>query len=388
MLRFRQISGFGKRCLLVLAVGACACGGCSTGNNTAGRAKPEGLLKADRLCDEHKYHEAIAVLDSLIKQDSATAEALALRGRCQLAVGKLDEANDDIARAMELAPDNARVNLVRARLCQKRGQFDEAMAAVEKSLSGKKVPGEAQAIRARLLIAKELNRALDNDPQSLTANWERHFAAMRSAIDEVESRDCRSAAAFYEVAAGAFDIVTYLGFVNELCEQQRDGSQTAPLRKFRDQNRAAAKKNLEKCLELDDRHAAAHAKYAACLDPSDTERICDHLMTALECDPYNAPGLAYLIVQLWRTDILSDIEEGERLRGLLVKVGPEAQQEIRDGLADILKLQESAAFALERIAATGFRNPEAELQYMHYVQAAAFLGSVLQQIAEPSQRSM
>ncbi|HKB42483.1 MAG TPA: tetratricopeptide repeat protein, partial [Gemmataceae bacterium] len=70
--------------------------------------------------------QARAVLDRLVRANEKSAEAHAARARYRQGVGQLDEAADDLARARQLAPDDAGLLLETAELARRRDRLDDA----------------------------------------------------------------------------------------------------------------------------------------------------------------------------------------------------------------------------------------------------------------------
>ncbi len=78
--------------------------------------------------------DADQVMDDLVAANDQTAAAYLVRAVYRTACGSLDDAERDSARALELAPDDARVLLTTADLAARRGRADDARAALRRGL--------------------------------------------------------------------------------------------------------------------------------------------------------------------------------------------------------------------------------------------------------------
>ena len=78
--------------------------------------------------------EADQVMDDLVAANDHAAAAYLDRAAYRVAYDSLDDAEQDAARARELAPDEARVLLTTADLAARRGRTDDARAALRRGL--------------------------------------------------------------------------------------------------------------------------------------------------------------------------------------------------------------------------------------------------------------
>ena len=78
-------------------------------------------------------HEPQAVLDAI--KHPATADDYYLRGSAYYAIRRFPEADQESEQALALAPDDARILVLRARLLQRAGQQDAALQTAKKAIT-------------------------------------------------------------------------------------------------------------------------------------------------------------------------------------------------------------------------------------------------------------
>jgi tetratricopeptide (TPR) repeat protein len=109
------------------------------------------LEEAFELVDDARYDEALAHLDAVRARDPGDPVLLALRALVLTALERRDEAAAEIARARELADDDAFVHYVAGEVALARGEVREAIEAARlaQALAYESDPGEAVLLEAR-----------------------------------------------------------------------------------------------------------------------------------------------------------------------------------------------------------------------------------------------
>ena len=104
--------------------------------------------RASSVYREGRYEEAA----SMLSRERNFAPSLILRGKAQFFIGKDEEAEQALRRALSLRPGNIEAGLYMARLEREKGNFNDARQLIEKMLSD-----DPQNIRA-LRFAAQLSR--------------------------------------------------------------------------------------------------------------------------------------------------------------------------------------------------------------------------------------
>jgi eukaryotic-like serine/threonine-protein kinase len=123
--RFREAVGFYQRAIEARPKNA------TTHWNLA-----DALRHVGRQADARwEYQRALDLFDVDLGIDATDATALSVRATCKARLGQLSGAEADIARAVELAPDDPDVQYQRALVSSIAGRRDDALSALEKAVS-------------------------------------------------------------------------------------------------------------------------------------------------------------------------------------------------------------------------------------------------------------
>ncbi len=113
------------------------------------------VARAAILVDREDYHFALEILRQAVRTDPESHEAWALLGRVQARNPKwLHMANDNLRRAIELAPDQIEYRYALAEVEEKRGRREPALRLYEQILES--LPGHPLATEARDRLASKL----------------------------------------------------------------------------------------------------------------------------------------------------------------------------------------------------------------------------------------
>jgi serine/threonine protein kinase/Flp pilus assembly protein TadD len=82
-----------------------------------------------------EYQRATELFDVDLGIDATDGNSLSVRATCQARLGRMAKAQADIARAVELAPDDADVQYQRALVLSLAGRRDDALSALEKAVA-------------------------------------------------------------------------------------------------------------------------------------------------------------------------------------------------------------------------------------------------------------
>jgi eukaryotic-like serine/threonine-protein kinase len=106
------------------------------GNATTHWNLADALRHLGRNVDARReYETARELFDVDLGVDATDTNALSVRATCQARLGRIDKAQADIARAVELAPDDPDVQYQRALVAAIAGRRDESVSALEKAVA-------------------------------------------------------------------------------------------------------------------------------------------------------------------------------------------------------------------------------------------------------------
>ncbi len=159
------------------------------GGKSAGHCAALALLELGRLGEAAKRLEGLA----MNSPDSAKVPAEALLAQAAniwLLADDLEEARRVIAKALELAPDDADILIDRARILAAGGAYGEALADLDRSLTLKPADSDTHAFRASALrrlgqndaAFQAIELAIDLDSKKPSAWFER--GAIRRALGD------------------------------------------------------------------------------------------------------------------------------------------------------------------------------------------------------------
>ena len=111
------------------------------------------LERARLLLETGRHVRLLDVIAPVLDAADAPAEAHWLRGRSQMALGKLREAESALSRALDLAPDSAETRANLAHCLKELARQDEAIAVADAGLARAPEAGQLHLIRAMALAA-------------------------------------------------------------------------------------------------------------------------------------------------------------------------------------------------------------------------------------------
>jgi tetratricopeptide (TPR) repeat protein len=112
------------------------------------------LVKGHRLHRQKSYKEALAELDKAVEIDPKNPEAYYWRGRTLVMLGRLDQGANDFKTAITLKTDYAEAYDNLGWLASKRGEVDEGIAYLTKSIDLKPENAWAFYQRSRMFFSK------------------------------------------------------------------------------------------------------------------------------------------------------------------------------------------------------------------------------------------
>ncbi|MGZ3401199.1 MAG: aspartyl protease family protein [Caulobacteraceae bacterium] len=121
----------------------------SDGAGAPGQASADSLIsQASSLSGRQDFAGAVALLDRAVALDARRADALVLRGRAKLALGKGKDGMADLDQALTLEPTNFEALITRGGILARRGDMTGARRDLELAAAQKTPDG-----RARLRVA-------------------------------------------------------------------------------------------------------------------------------------------------------------------------------------------------------------------------------------------
>lgn len=186
----------------------------------AAKAKPNraaDLAKAQELVDAERPEEALGLLEPLLAEESADAEALLLRSTARLMLGEIEAGRADLDRVLKLDPSLRRAWLNRAALDLAEDDYAGALQAFRRAEELEPgAPDNDLNIGAVLLLQGQLRPASERFARYLEAN-------------------SRSADAFYLVATN-YAVAGYEALAIEHLRRAVDLDELARLRARTDPN--------------------------------------------------------------------------------------------------------------------------------------------------------
>jgi arylsulfatase A-like enzyme/Flp pilus assembly protein TadD len=149
--------------------------------------------RLSKLVDEKKYADARVLCDAMLRQRPGFADCHLQMSRIALAEGDVAAARAAAARAVAVAPTNARARLHLANLLKSRGDLDGAIAEYRRALADQPNSSEARRLLGRTLADKGqldeavalLQGAASSQPESAHAALQLGFALARQGkLDE------------------------------------------------------------------------------------------------------------------------------------------------------------------------------------------------------------
>lgn len=138
---------------------------------------------------------------------------------------------------------------------------------------------------------------------------------------------------------------------------------------------------FERCIQLEPNRSFSHVKLAAHIsietDGLNDPRIADHLLQAIESDPNSKDGIDLFVQVMWQTPLLSDPKQVFRIQHALDKLNGDALAELKKSQQQLEITRRKLGRALERIAATGFENPELLADYRKLSKAISIVETAL-----------
>lgn len=117
------------------------------------------IKKSDSLIHLGRYQDALQVLSALVKGDSTTHEAWFWMGEACRMAKEFDRALVCFDRALALSGDDADILIHKARVFTERGEYEKALALLDKSVQSKPRSEKAWFEKGLLLMQMDLNDA-------------------------------------------------------------------------------------------------------------------------------------------------------------------------------------------------------------------------------------
>ena len=122
------------------------------GAGASGKASADSLIgQASSLSGRQDFAGAVALLDRAVALDAKRADALVLRGRAKLALGKGKDGMNDLNQVLALEPSNFEALITRGGILARRGDMDGARRDLELAAAQKTPDGRARLEGGRRL---------------------------------------------------------------------------------------------------------------------------------------------------------------------------------------------------------------------------------------------
>lgn len=228
-------------------------------------------------------NDALAILQTVQKQELPTSELFFVLGRVRESKGELLLAQKDFQRALLLNPKSVNALQAEARLLARQGQWEKSMDLLSRALAA--APDSPDVLRkfaAASLHAGRPANAVDAAQQLVKVRPDEPEALYLLGVAQLQNRDT-------EAARGTLENYT------KLRSQEPLAFLALGMAEVSLHDVPAARTNFEQCIKLDPKQGEAYYQLSLIFrDQGDNATAISHLEKAIAVDPQHARSHALL----------------------------------------------------------------------------------------------